>query len=71
MKEVVECAMNVSEGRDKTKLEAIAWQIEDTPEAFLLGYSADPAHHRTVFTFMETRMQLLRQPSELGKRQSN
>ena len=52
MKEIVECAMNVSEGREETKLEAIAGRIEDTPDAYLLGYSADPAHHRTVFTFI-------------------
>ena len=68
MKEVVECAMNVSEGRDKTKLEAIAGQIEDTPEAFLLGYSADPAHHRTVFTFIGNQNAIIEAAFRAGEK---
>ena len=46
--------MNVSEGRDALKLEAIAREIETVPSAFLLDYSADPDHHRAVFSFIGT-----------------
>ena len=68
MKEIVECAMNVSEGRDETKLEAIAGRIEDTPDAFLLGYSADPAHHRTVFTFIGNQDSILEAAFRAGEK---
>ena len=68
MKETIECAMNVSEGRDETKLEAIAGQIEDTPNASLIGYSADPAHHRTVFTFVGNRDSILEAAFRAGEK---
>ena len=54
MKRIIECVMNVSEGRDETKLKAIAEQIANISDTFLLDYSADPAHHRTVFTYIGT-----------------
>ena len=54
MQQIVECVMNVSEGRDAVKLEAIAQKIETAPSTFLLDYSADPDHHRTVFSFIGT-----------------
>ncbi len=54
MQQIVECVMNVSEGRDTLKLEAIAREIETVPSAFLLDHSADPDHHRTVFSFIGT-----------------
>ena len=54
MKRIIECVMNVSEGRDDMKLKAIAEQIEKISDTFLLDYSADSAHHRTVFTFIGT-----------------
>ncbi len=54
MQQIVECVMNVSEGRDALKLEAIAREIETVPSAFLLDYSADPDHHRAVFSFIGT-----------------
>ncbi|MFB3141179.1 MAG: glutamate formiminotransferase, partial [Acidobacteriota bacterium] len=46
MQQIVECVMNVSEGRDTLKLETIAQKIEAVPSAFLLDHSADPDHHR-------------------------
>ena len=46
--------MNVSEGRDAVKLEAIAQEIETVPNAFVLDHSANPDHHRTVFSFIGT-----------------
>ncbi|TDI15955.1 MAG: glutamate formiminotransferase, partial [Acidobacteria bacterium] len=36
MQQIVECVMNVSEGRDTLKLETIAQKIEAVPSAFLL-----------------------------------
>ena len=54
MQQIVECVMNVSEGRDTLKLETIARKIETIPSAFLLEYSADPDHHRTIFSFIGT-----------------
>ena len=54
MQQIVECVMNVSEGRDTLKLETIARKIEAVPSAFLLDHSADPDHHRTVFSFIGT-----------------
>jgi glutamate formiminotransferase len=54
MQQIVECVMNVSEGRDAVKLEAIAQEIETAPNTFLLDDSADPDHHRTVFSFIGT-----------------
>jgi glutamate formiminotransferase len=54
MHQIVECVMNVSEGRDTLKLETIARKIEAVPNAFLLDHSADPDHHRTVFSFIGT-----------------
>lgn len=46
----VECIPNISEGRDKTVLTAIRAAVETTPGVYLLDDSADPDHHRSVFT---------------------
>ena len=54
MQQIVECVMNVSEGRNTLKLETIARRIEKVPSAFLLEHSADPDHHRTIFSFIGT-----------------
>ncbi len=54
MQQIVECVMNVSEGRDTLKLETIARKIETVPSAFLLEFSPDPDHHRTLFSFIGT-----------------
>ncbi len=51
---IVECVMNVSEGRRRTVLGDIGAVIESTPHTFLLDVSADPDHNRTVFTFIST-----------------
>ena len=47
----LECVPNVSEGRDKAVLRSLRAAIEQTPGAALLDHSADPDHHRSVFTF--------------------
>ena len=54
MNQIVECVMNVSEGKDHGKLQAIASQIKAVAESYLLNYSADPDHHRGVFSFIGT-----------------
>lgn len=46
--------MNVSEGRDTRKLQAIADEIEASAESWLLSSVADPDHHRAVFSFIGT-----------------
>ncbi len=51
---IVECVMNVSEGRDAEKLQAIANEIEAVPDVFLLDEESDPDHHRSVFSFVGT-----------------
>jgi glutamate formiminotransferase len=54
MQQIVECVMNISEGRNAAKLEAIAQEIETAPNTFLLDDSADPDHNRTVLSFIGT-----------------
>ena len=49
---LVECVMNVSEGRDSTTLEAIAQAISTTRGVALLDVSSDFDHHRSVFSFI-------------------
>ena len=49
---LVECVMNVSEGRDATTLDAIAQAISTTRDVALLDVSSDVDHHRSVFSFV-------------------
>ena len=48
---VIECVPNFSEGRDPLILAEIAAAIRETPDVRLFDTSADPDHHRSVFTF--------------------
>lgn len=48
---LVECVPNFSEGRDKSKIEAIAEEIRSVPGVLLLDIDAGLATNRTVFTF--------------------
>ena len=48
---MIECVPNFSEGRDRSKLEAIVAAITSVPGVFLLGQELDPDHHRSVVTF--------------------
>ena len=52
--------MNVSEGRDAARLEAIADEIRAIENAFLLHFCSDPDHHRTVFSFIGTSSSIAR-----------
>jgi len=49
---LVECVPNVSEGRDKAAIEAMAEAIRSIPTVRLLDVQSDPDHHRSVFTFV-------------------
>ena len=48
---LIECIPNVSEGRRMTVVADLAAAIRAVPGVRLLDNSADPAHHRSVFTF--------------------
>lgn len=48
---MIECIPNVSEGRDAATIAALEQTIRDVPQVLLLNRSADPNHHRTVFTY--------------------
>ncbi|HSE92851.1 MAG TPA: glutamate formimidoyltransferase [Methylomirabilota bacterium] len=48
---LVECVPNVSEGRDRARVEAFAAAVRATPAVTLLDVHADPDHHRAVYSF--------------------
>src|SRR5207244_955681 len=48
---MIECVPNFSEGRDLEKVRAIVDAITGVPGVLLLGWEADPDHHRAVVTF--------------------
>ena len=50
MKQIVECVPNFSEGRDISKIDAIAAAIAGVPGVFLLDRSSDADHNRSVIT---------------------
>ena len=54
MTQTVESVMNVSEGRDLSRLQKIAQSIQAVPDAFLLDCHADADHHRSVFSAIGT-----------------
>lgn len=49
---LVECVPNVSEGRDRATLDALAAAIAGVPGATLANVHADADHHRAVLTFL-------------------
>ncbi|MFP4082712.1 MAG: glutamate formimidoyltransferase [Candidatus Aminicenantes bacterium] len=49
---IVECVPNFSEGRDQKKTEAIAKEIESTPQVKLLDVDPGESTNRTVVTFL-------------------
>ncbi len=51
---LIECVPNFSEGRDPLILAGLAASIRQTSGVRLLDHSADPDHHRSVFTFAGT-----------------
>ncbi len=59
MKQIIECVMNVSEGKDSAKLQAIAAEIEGAAESYLLSCAPDGDHHRAVYSFIGTPVSIL------------
>jgi glutamate formiminotransferase len=52
MRTVIECVPNISEGRDPARVRAIADAVRAAPGVRLLDVSSDPAHNRSVLTFV-------------------
>jgi len=52
MRTIIECVPNVSEGRDRESIEAMARAVRETPGVRLLDVSSDTAHNRSVLTFV-------------------
>src|SRR5207248_4873377 len=48
---IVECVPNFSEGRDRSKLDAIAAAIRSVPGVTVLDLQMDADHNRSVVTF--------------------
>jgi glutamate formiminotransferase len=51
MRKLVECVPNFSEGRDRTRVEAIAAAIASAPGTVVLDMEMDADHNRSVITF--------------------
>lgn len=52
MRTVIECVPNVSEGRDRERIEAMAAAVRAVPGVRLLSVSSDASHNRSVLTFV-------------------
>jgi glutamate formiminotransferase len=52
MRTVIECVPNISEGRDPARVREIAEAVRAAPGVRLLDVSSDPAHNRSVLTFV-------------------
>jgi glutamate formiminotransferase / formiminotetrahydrofolate cyclodeaminase len=51
MQRIIECVPNISEGRDKEKIQAIASVVETVPGVMLLDVDPGASTNRTVITF--------------------
>jgi glutamate formiminotransferase len=52
MRAVIECVPNISEGRNSGVVSEIAAAVRSAPGVRLLDVSSDPAHNRSVLTFV-------------------
>jgi glutamate formiminotransferase / 5-formyltetrahydrofolate cyclo-ligase len=52
---LIECVPNISEGQRPAVVEMLAGEARAVPGVRLLDYSADPSHHRSVFTLAGDR----------------
>jgi glutamate formiminotransferase/formiminotetrahydrofolate cyclodeaminase len=52
MRKIIECVPNFSEGRDTSKIEQIAAEVEKVRGVKLLDVAPDAHHNRTVLTFV-------------------
>ncbi len=69
---IIECIPNISEGRDKNKINAIASVVETVPGVMLLEVDPGASTNRTVITFagepeavIEAAFQLIKKAAEL------
>lgn len=66
--EIIESIINISEGRNKEHVDYIVDSVKTAPGCFLLDFSSDVDHNRTVITFIGNRQSLLPAIKELYKR---
>lgn len=66
--EIIECIINISEGRNKESIDEIIESVRSTAGCFLLDFSSDSDHNRTVITFIGNRKSLPIAIKELYKR---
>ncbi|MBF0544535.1 MAG: glutamate formimidoyltransferase [Candidatus Riflebacteria bacterium] len=66
--EIIETIINISEGQNKENIEYVVDSIRQTADCFLLDYSSDADHNRSVITFIGNRRSLLIAIKELYKR---
>jgi glutamate formiminotransferase len=52
MRTIIECVPNVSEGRDRASVAAMAEAVRSAPGVRLLDVSSDASHNRSVLTFV-------------------
>src|SRR5580765_6235257 len=52
---LIECVPNISEGQRPAVVEMLAGEARAVPGVRFLDYSADPSHHRSVFTLVGDR----------------
>jgi glutamate formiminotransferase / 5-formyltetrahydrofolate cyclo-ligase len=52
MRTIIECVPNVSEGRDRAAIDAMAAAVRTVPGLRLLDVSSDGSHNRSVLTFV-------------------
>lgn len=52
MERIVECVPNISEGRNRGIIEAVANEVRTTPNVALLDCESDASHNRSVITFI-------------------
>ena len=52
MRTIIECVPNVSEGRDRAAIDAMAAAVRKAPGVRLLDVSSDGSHNRSVLTFV-------------------
>ena len=52
MRTIIECVPNVSEGRDRAAIDAMASAVRSSPGVRLLDVSSDGSHNRSVLTFV-------------------
>lgn len=48
---IIECVPNFSEGRNPSTVQALIASVTSVPDVWLLDYTMDPDHHRSVLTF--------------------